>query len=464
VSSFIILTYWLVIRNDCLRVICFLYFFHNNNPAQIELQKGKNSIKLVFLLLLPYTFIKELTYQGACSVIYRVLGVVMETMQIKRAENCNQDEALAVKDLAKKLQQERMAGVIFFCSARYDLEKIADAVNTEFSCPVIGCTTAGEIGATYQDGGIVGISFSSDTFSIHTAVIENLKDFNINSSRAIVDGLIKELTISDGLDYEKMFGFLLIDGLSLQEEQVASCLHQSLEGVSLVGGSAGDDLTFTGTHVFCNGAFHSGVAAFTIFETRLPFKTFKFQHCIPSEKDMVITEADPSTRRVLEINGGPAAEELAAVIGIKKEELTLEVYSTNPVMLEIGDDWYVRSIQSVHDDGSITFACAIDRGLPLTVGEVTGLLPTLAEQISTVESTFVNVQLTLGCECIHRRLEIFSTGLKEEVESLLQRVNFVGFNTYGEQFNSIHVNQTLTCVVIGDQWRPMEVNTFKHAE
>ena len=377
----------------------------------------------------------------------------METMHIKRAENCNQDEDDAVRDLAEKLQQERMAGAIFFCSARYDLEKIAKAVNKEFSCPVIGCTSAGEIGTTYQDGGIVGVSFSSDAFSIHTALIENLRDFNIKYSRAVVDGLIQDLSIAEGLDHEKMFGFLLSDGLSLQEEQIVSCLHQSLDGVSLIGGSAGDDLNFTKTHVFCNGAFHSGVAAFTLIETHLPFKTFKFQHYKPSEKDMVITEADPSNRRVLEINGGPAAEELATVIGIKKEELTLEVYSTNPVMLQIGNDWYVRAIQSVHDDGSITFACAIDRGLPLTVGEVTDLLPTLEDQIETVKNTFLNVQLTLGCDCVHRRLEIIETGLKEEVESLLQEVNFVGFNTYGEQFNAIHVNQTLTCVVIGDKLR-----------
>ncbi len=374
----------------------------------------------------------------------------MEKMHIKRAENCIGDEFEAVKDLAFKLQLERMAGVIFFCSSRYDLGKIAEAIEQQFTCPVMGCTSSGEIGSTYQDGGIVGVSFSADTFAIHTAIIDNLREFQIKSSQNIVDSLVRNLSISEKLDPEKMFGFLVVDGLSLQEEQIVSCLHQSLDGVSLFGGSAGDDLAFDETHVFYNGAFHSGAAVFSLIESRLPFKTFKFQHYKPSEKDMVITEADPATRRVLEINGGPAAQELAEVIGIKKEELTLKVYSTHPVMLQIGNDWYVRAIQSVNDDGSITFACAIDRGLPLTIGEVTDLLPTLEEQIQTVQNSFNNVLLTLGCDCVHRRLEIIETGLKEEVEALLRQVNFVGFNTYGEQFDSIHVNQTLTCVVIGD--------------
>ena len=35
------------------------------------------------------------------------------------------------------------------------------------------------------------------------------------------------------------------------------------------------------------------------------------------------------------------------------------------------------------------------------------------------------------------------------VEQLLKDLPFVGFSTYGEQFNGIHVNQTLTGVAIG---------------
>ena len=202
----------------------------------------------------------------------------MKTIYVRRAENCITDEAEAVNDLAGKLQQQDMAGVFFFCSTRYDLEKIASAVNLNFSCPVVGCTSAGEIGSTYQDGGIVGASFSSEAFRIHTAVIENVNEFNIKSSQKIVEGLVKNFSFSEGLDHEKMFGFVLIDGLSLMEEQIVSCLHKSLGGVSFIGGSAGDDLTFTKTQVFANGAFHSDIATFTLVETLLPFHIFKFQH------------------------------------------------------------------------------------------------------------------------------------------------------------------------------------------
>ena len=60
-----------------------------------------------------------------------------------------------------------------------------------------------------------------------------------------------------------------------------------------------------------------------------------------------------------------------------------------------------------------------------------------------------NPQLIIGCDCILRKLEIIETGIQKDVEQLLRDIDFVGFSTYGEQFNAIHVNQTFSGVVIG---------------
>jgi hypothetical protein len=46
-------------------------------------------------------------------------------------------------------------------------------------------------------------------------------------------------------------------------------------------------------------------------------------------------------------------------------------------------------------------------------------------------------------------LEIFQTGLKERVETIFRQNNLIGFNSYGEQFHGVHVNQTLTGIAIG---------------
>ncbi|MCB0336734.1 MAG: hypothetical protein KDD62_10530, partial [Bdellovibrionales bacterium] len=138
------------------------------------------------------------------------------------------------------------------------------------------------------------------------------------------------------------------------EEVFLGNISHLLQGVPLVGGSAGDDLQFNKTFVYSRGAFHQDAAVLLLVETNLKVEPFKFQHFKPSDSDMVITSADPKTRRVFEIDGAPAAEEYARILGLPIDDLTPQVFSTYPVMLQIGLNWYVRSIQKVNEDGSLT--------------------------------------------------------------------------------------------------------------
>ncbi len=374
-----------------------------------------------------------------------------QSIHTRRAETCTKDPVAAVTELAEKLGQADMAAVLFFCSADYDLAALAGALNDTFSCPVFGCTTAGEIGSTYQHDGIVAASFSSEVFRFHLMAIEPLTDFTLTQARECVDKLRSRLQFSASLDAEKMFGLLLIDGLSLKEDQVTSCLHSVLEGVSLAGGSAADNMHFQNTFVFVDGAFRSGAAVFALVETKLDFEIFKFQHVLPSDEEMIITEADPANRVVYEINGAPAATELARIIGTTREQLTSEIYSTNPLMLQVGSEWFVRSIITYNPDDSLSFYCAIDAGLPLSVGKMSDLVEYLDKQVSAIKAKFADIEISIGFDCTHRRLEIMERGLKKEVEHSLRDLNIVAFSTYGEQYNSIHVNQTFTGVVLGSR-------------
>jgi hypothetical protein len=43
-------------------------------------------------------------------------------------------------------------------------------------------------------------------------------------------------------------------------------------------------------------------------------------------------------------------------------------------------------------------------------------------------------------------------GLADRVRLVLDRMENIGFHTYGEQVDSLHVNQTFTGVIIGDHF------------
>lgn len=376
--------------------------------------------------------------------------LLVKTEAIKRAEVVSPDPAVAVQTLAEKLHQDHMAGVIFFCSDQYGPESLASEFRNHFDCPVVGCTTAGEIGSHYQENGIVAVSFASDKFRLHPHLIRSLDDFDSTKAGEMADTIRSNLAFSTDFQPDEMFGFVLLDGLSFKEEPVTAFIHSALQGVSLIGGSAGDSLAFKETRVFAEGEFHRGAGVFIMIESKLPFRTFKLQHFEPSEMELVITEADPATRTVMEIDGGPAAEEYAEILGLEIDALTPQVFSRHPVMMQIGDEWFVRSIQKVNPDGSLTFFCAIDEGLPLTVARGVGFVETLEAKVAELAAEFSSIECTLACDCILRKLEMLETGETTRTEAALAPLNIVGFNTFGEQFGSIHINQTLTGVVLGE--------------
>ena len=370
-------------------------------------------------------------------------------LAVWRGESHAADPAQAVSELAEQIGRGDLAGVIVFCADRYDSGSLAAALCGSFTVPVIGCTTAGEIGRHYATDSLVGIGLARSHFHVHTALIPDLADFYHGDAIAILDRFRQNLAIHGTFTPAGMFALTFLDGLSVKEENVVAHLGTSLQGIPLIGGSAGDNLRFQETRIFAEGEFHTGAGVMALIETRLPFRTFQLQHFAPSEQDLVITEADPSRRRVTEIDGGPAAEEYAALLGLELDQLNPQTFSRYPLMLQIGDEWYVRSIQKMNPDGSLDFFCAIEEGLPLTIARGVGFVETLHRKIDSLLTELGTIQCTLGCDCILRRLEIQETGITTEVEEALRRINFLGFSTFGEQYGTIHVNQTLTGVALG---------------
>lgn len=365
---------------------------------------------------------------------------------MKKSAVIHPDPRVAIAQLAEEIQVPNQAGLLFFCSAEYDAAIVSQEIGKRFHCPHIGCTSAGEIGDRYQRGGIVGVSFSQGGFEIAAQFISPLSQYSGASAEKVISGLRTRL---GSISSDSTFAFCLIDGLSVLEEAFVAATYGALNGIPLIGGSAGDSLKFERTTVFCNGQYGGDAAAIMLVNTSLPFEIFQIKHFEPSQKEMVITAADPLTRTVYEIDGGPAATEYARILGINESDLTPSVFSANPVMLQIGEDWYVRSIQRANPDRSLTFYCAIEEGIPLTIGYGENFVENLGEKFAQLQSRFQDILLTIGCDCILRRLEIEQKKIQREVEDILRAMQFFGFSTYGEQVNAIHVNQTLTGVVLG---------------
>lgn len=376
----------------------------------------------------------------------------MSPLEIRRGASTSTDPRTAARELFEALAGPPAALTIIYCSPRYDLAVLGAALGELFGAeaPVIGCTTGAEITpAGYLEGSLTGVSIGGPGVVAHVERIDHLRDLSLAQGGTVAERSLAGMR-AQGVapSARNCFGFLIADGLAMQEEPLVSALHGALHGISLFGGSAGDGTRFAATYLYHQGQFRTDVAVFTLVSTPHPFVVFKTDHFHAGDAKMVVTEAEPARRIVTEINGLPAAREYARLVGLEIDKLTPMVFAAHPVVVRIGGQTYVRAIQKVNADDSLTFFCAIDEGVPLTVAAARDIVDDLAAAFARVGAEIGRPALVLGCDCILRWLEIEQRDCRAAIDALFAANNVIGFATYGEQYNSMHVNQTFTGVAL----------------
>jgi len=370
-----------------------------------------------------------------------------ETPTIKTAASTERDERLALLDLASQLGSEDAEIVFLFLTSRYDLAKLAPLVEAALGPRVVGCTGAGLIGPRgLQRGGATAAALPHGHFSAQSHLIAPLSQCR-RSLRELITSV--EAQRQKLPRHHRMAAILLVDGMSQREEHLTAALYQSLGEIALVGGSAGDDLRFEQSHVYHGGKFHRDAALLLILSTPLLLRPLCLQHCWPSSERLVVTRADPEARIVYEINGEPAADAYASIVGLSQERLNPNDFSRHPLVLSVRGEHYIRSVQRVHADGSLKLYCAVEAGMILSVGEPADAVDSLEDSLSALQMEGGPPCLLIGFDSVLRRLQYEQDHTIDRASALLCRHHVVGFNSYGEQFNSIHVNQTLTGLAIG---------------
>lgn len=358
------------------------------------------------------------------------------------------DDPAAAAHLAAALGPGPFAAVFLFLSPLTDLQALADSLPAAFGdLPVLGCTTAGEIGAAgYCEGEIVAVALPAALFAVAPLLVPDLGRID---PQALIGQLIRDRQALARAHpgWEGEFAFLMVDGLSVREDELASTLARGLGPVPLFGGSAGDGTRFGQTFILWRGRILQNAAALALVRTAARVKVFSLDHLTPTAARMVVTEADPARRLVRGINAEPAAREYARILGKDPGQLTTFTFAAHPVVVRIGGTHHVRAIQQVDANGDLIFFSAIDEGVVLTLAQPQDMAEHLAGALAGLRGQGPAPAI-LACDCILRRMEALEKQKTGEISALLRAHGVVGFSTYGEQFNAMHVNQTMTGVAL----------------
>ncbi|WP_375465186.1 FIST N-terminal domain-containing protein [uncultured Methylobacterium sp.] len=360
------------------------------------------------------------------------------------------DEAAA--EIACALGSDAAQLIVFF-SPDYEPEALSRALDARFPhAAIAGCTMSGGISpAGGVDRGLVVIAFPAEGFRIVSTVLDAIDHLDVERTAGAVRALHRSLE-PHGPDHARTarcFALSLIDGLANAEETVVSAVAWALEGIPLVGGSASDDLTFRDAVLLHGGRVHRNAAVLLLVETDFPVQIFKSDNFEATDVKFVVTASDGEHRIVHELNAEPAARAYAMAVGLDPERLTPMSFAAYPLAVKVGGEYFCRSIRRLNDDGSLSFFCAIDEGVVLTLAEPRDIVAATRAELSRLDAALGGIDLIIGFECVLRRLDAESRQVRQGIADLYQRYGVVGFETYGEQYRAMHLNQTFTGIAIG---------------
>lgn len=347
------------------------------------------------------------------------------------------------------------AAIVFFCGHTLDGAAIAAGLrgrlpNTE----VVGCTSAGEYtDGHYGRGGTAAMALSRAKVGRCAAALAQLGEGVDAGVRAACASLSARLGDVRELDADRHVGLALIDGAHEREEEVNEALGNVAPFLSFVGGSAGDDIAFERTQVFCNGERSDDGAALLVLEMApgVPFRVVKTSHFAPTDTAVEVTKVGGTGRLVLELDGRPAREVYAELIGVEPDALTNGDCFPHPLGLMIGGKAWLRSVLALPPDqpGALLFACRMLEGATLQLMRPLDLVEdTVAALDEAAEAMGAPIAGAIQFDCAYRRLEIEARDIAVDYHQAIARQSLVGLHTHGESWLG-HMNQTLTCLVFG---------------
>lgn len=363
------------------------------------------------------------------------------------------DTTSAVAGLRAQLPGDWSAVFVFHGTA-HDGALVADAVAAAFAGAVtLGCSTMGELGPEGLTSGGLSAFALRGPGRIAVEVVEDTPGFAFAQGEALMESLASGLDLPrEELAADRHLLLTLTDGLSGAEERVVASLSLSAPGLSLVGGSAADDLALAETSVFLNGRCWPSATLVALLEPGVPFRCFAVHHFTPREQRVVVTRADPDTRVIYELNGRPAEHVYEDIAGLERGRLQQDPMLPSTISIcfgiRVADSFFMRSAFR-GQDGALVMRGAVSDGEVLRVMQGADLVDGTRSRLHAELADLANVSGLLLFNCGGRLLQARADGIEADLADAMALAPAAGFSTYGEQYGPLLVNHTLTGVALG---------------
>lgn len=384
----------------------------------------------------------------------------MPSVEMIHARTTARDAKAAAEELCGKLGGIKPKLVAMFASRDRDHHLLNAAMRERLPSEtrLLGASSGGEIDRDGMHEGSVVIAALSGDLEVGLGIGHEMsRDASRAGETAIRQAAQQLGARPDDLGSRRFGAIVIDDGFAFRKEELLLGVMAMNQGLVAVGGGASDseqDPTKTSAVVHVDGVVASDAAAIALFKTDAPWAALRSHWYQPTGETLRITKIDSTAKRALEIDGKPAAQRYAELLGVTVDDLEFgkpNGFAVRPTALRVGREYFIRAPWKPLEDGSILFANMLEEGSELELVKITDPVESTQRFMETeIAARVQSPRAVLLFHCSGRKWFAAGAGKTAELsEAFRHGPPCAGMNVHFEIYCGFHINTTLTALAFG---------------
>ena len=384
----------------------------------------------------------------------------MPSVEMTHARTSQRDAVAAAEDLCHQLGSTKPKLVVMFASRDRDHVALNKELRARLPAGtrLLGASTNGEIDREGMHEDTVAIAVLWGDFDIGLGLGKNLTLDAANAGDMAIRHAASELGArADEIGSKRYVAIVIDDAMRAKKEELLLGVMAMNQALVAVGGGAYDrelDPTKGSALVHVDGEVATDAVAVALFRTDAPWAALRSHWYAPIGKTLRVTKVDSTAKRALEIDGKPAAQRYAELLGVEVADLEYgkpHGFAITPTALRVGREYFIRAPLAPLPDNSILFVNMLEEGSELELVKLTDIVESTRKFFEVdLPARVPSPRASLLFHCSGRKILAQMQGKAEELSSVFRSAPpCVGFNVQFEIYCGFHINSTLTSLTFG---------------